>query len=98
MFIDASVTPASASRPASRGLIGRRPPKMFNRIGISIYFHFIPSDLQVGAPHGFSVCLWLRQRNLAELNYWSDCLGRINRLPQLARRLSFIHPASVLLS
>src|SRR5580658_5112187 len=27
MFIEASVTPAKASRSASRGLIGRRPPK-----------------------------------------------------------------------
>ena len=27
MFIEASVTPAKASRSASRGLIGKRPPK-----------------------------------------------------------------------
>src|ERR1700757_4693021 len=32
MFIDASVTPAKASFNASRGLNGRSPPSMFNRI------------------------------------------------------------------
>jgi hypothetical protein len=32
MFIEASVSPAEASRSASRGLIGHRPPNIGNRI------------------------------------------------------------------